>query len=147
MDEYMIERWNSVVQNGDRVYHLGDLTFSRTALNEIVPKLNGDKVIVKGNHDMFKVKDYLKHFDDVRAYIIRPKSGLIFSHYPIHPASIKESWLNIHGHTHDRRILQGDDEDYRYLNVSVEQPWMMYTPIDMEELIAVRQRRLMEGLL
>lgn len=147
MDEYMIEQWNSVVQDGDRVYHLGDLTFSKTALREIMPRLNGDKVLVKGNHDMFKAKDYLKYFDDVRSYIIRPKVGLILSHYPIHPGSLKNEWLNVHGHLHYHRVLKGDDEDFRYVNVSVEQPWMMYTPIDMEALIAVRKLRLVEGLL
>lgn len=148
MDEYMIERWNSVVSSGDRVYHLGDLTFSKHVLDAVMPRLNGKPVLIKGNHDMLKLKDYSRHFDDIRSYIVRPRSGLILSHYPIHTASLKESWMNVHGHTHDRIVRDhNDDADYRYLNVSVEQPWMNYTPISIEELVEVRLRRLAEGVL
>lgn len=46
MDELMIENWNRVVSENDKVYHLGDLCFSTFSLNSIMPRLNGRKVLV-----------------------------------------------------------------------------------------------------
>ena len=62
MDEFMVERWNKVVRPNDKVYHLGDVVIARKAL-AILDRLNGDKVLIKGNHDIFKITDYLKHID------------------------------------------------------------------------------------
>ena len=61
-DEYMIEKWNSLVKPNDKVYHLGDVGFNRNELDYILPRLNGTKVLIKGNHDKFKPNFYLKYF-------------------------------------------------------------------------------------
>jgi calcineurin-like phosphoesterase family protein len=49
MDEAMIKRWNTVVAPGDLVYHLGDFSFGPQA--DYLPRLNGEKHLVLGNHD------------------------------------------------------------------------------------------------
>ena len=54
MNEYLIEQWNSVVKPGDIVYHLGDVTLGLNHRNEfprLVPRLNGSKRLIVGNHD------------------------------------------------------------------------------------------------
>lgn len=52
MGRVMIERWNETVGPDDVVYHLGDFGFgSKAQLKDIVKSLNGQKIIVKGNHD------------------------------------------------------------------------------------------------
>ena len=61
MDEAMVEYWNETVRPNDRVYHLGDVVINRKALS-ILHRLNGDKVLIKGNHDIFKLHDYTAHF-------------------------------------------------------------------------------------
>jgi calcineurin-like phosphoesterase family protein len=53
MDSHMIECWNSVVAPGDTVYHLGDL-FVRCSpqyAHGILYRLNGDIILILGNHD------------------------------------------------------------------------------------------------
>jgi len=41
-DEYLIWKWNSVVGEGDKVYHLGDVGFkSFSKMKEIFDRLNG----------------------------------------------------------------------------------------------------------
>jgi calcineurin-like phosphoesterase family protein len=50
MDEKLIENWNSVVSQQDCVYVLGDFCFSRTP-EQYFNKLNGQKFLIKGNHD------------------------------------------------------------------------------------------------
>ncbi len=128
MDECMVERWNSVVKEGDRVYHLGDVVINRKAL-PIMDRLNGKKVLIKGNHDIFRLRDYVKYFDDIRAYKVMPKHGIICSHIPIHPESLERWKLNIHGHLHANVLA-----DKKYRSVCVEQ--INYTPISFEELLA-----------
>lgn len=113
-DEAMIEAWNSVVGKHDRVYHLGDVAIPRQSLRAVLPRLNGRKVLVRGNHDLFKLKDYSEHFDDVRG--MWKLDQFVLTHAPIHPDSIPR-WCrqNLHGHVHLNSL---DDERYR--NVSVE---------------------------
>ena len=55
MNEYIIQRWNSVVKNDDTVYHLGDVGFgSVETVKSLVGMLNGTKILIRGNHD-FKI--------------------------------------------------------------------------------------------
>lgn len=118
MDETMIQRWNERVRPGDRVYHLGDVVINRRYL-KVLERLNGRKVLIRGNHDIFKLEDYIPHFDDIRAYDV--KNGLILSHVPVHPDSLSRFGSNIHGHLHANRVLLPDGTvDVRYHNVCVE---------------------------
>jgi calcineurin-like phosphoesterase family protein len=132
-DETLIANHNSVVQPADRVYLLGDVCIKRQYLH-LLYRLNGRKVLVKGNHDIFKLKDYLPYFDDIRAYVVqKDKNGnqVILSHVPIHPGSLKRFGVNIHGHLHYGRVKIGESEkiDTRYKCVSMEH--IDYTPIEV----------------
>jgi calcineurin-like phosphoesterase family protein len=129
MDEFMVDNWNRVVRSVDRVYHLGDVAIKRDGL-KILSRLNGKKVLIKGNHDIFKIKDYLPYFYDIRAYKVMVDEGIICSHIPIHPDSLSRWKLNLHGHLHANTI-----DDPRYRSVCVEQT--NYTPISLDELSVV----------
>jgi calcineurin-like phosphoesterase family protein len=122
MDEALVSNWNSVVTPKDKVYHLGDVVINRKHLKTL-SRLNGEKVLVKGNHDIFRIDEYLEHFKDVRGYHIL--DNLIMSHIPIHPDSRGRFRGNIHGHLHANIV-----GDPWYYNVSVEQ--INYTPIPFE---------------
>lgn len=137
MDEDMIKAWNDRVRPNDKVYHLGDAVINRRCLS-IFDRLNGDKVLIKGNHDIFKKEDYLKHFRDIRGYHVM--NGMILSHIPIHPLSLGRFGTNIHGHLHSNRVTCVDmfsDQvsiDPRYYCVSVEH-LPNYAPILFEDVI------------
>lgn len=141
MDEALVKNWNSVVGEFDRVYLLGDVAINRRAL-PILHRLKGKKVLVKGNHDIFALKDYLPYFEDIRAYVVKKNSEggkVILSHIPIHEESLGRWGLNIHGHLHahkvTRRINRSREvEDRRYVCVSVEQT--NFTPITLEEAVS-----------
>jgi calcineurin-like phosphoesterase family protein len=133
MDEAMVKAWNETVKPGDKVYHLGDVVINRRALATL-GRLNGDKVLIKGNHDIFRLEDYTPHFRDIRAYYVMPKAGVILSHIPVHTESLGRFGLNIHGHTHANRVMRprgvdaktgntlySDEIDTRYHCVCVEQ--------------------------
>jgi calcineurin-like phosphoesterase family protein len=122
MDEHMIERWNSVVRPQDHLYHLGDVVMRQQVLDVVMPRLNGHKRLVRGNHDIFRTKHYMRYFDEI--YGLRVLDNMIFSHIPIHPESLGRFKANVHGHLHGQHRLGG-----KYLDVSVEN--INYTPVPL----------------
>jgi calcineurin-like phosphoesterase family protein len=137
MDEAMVKAWNERVRPTDKVYHLGDVVINRKALG-IMRRLNGDKVLIRGNHDIFKDEDYRAHFRELRAYHVM--NGMILSHIPIHTESLGRFGVNIHGHLHANRVMrvgfngkQTDVIDTRYHCVCVEQT--DFAPILFEDVI------------
>ena len=143
MDEEMIKRWNDTVRPTDKVYHLGDVVINRRSLSTLV-RLNGDKVLIRGNHDIFRDDEYRVYFRELRAYHVM--NGMILSHIPLHEASLGRFGVNIHGHLHSNRVkkargidaktgttLYSDENDVRYHCVCVEQT--DFTPILFEDVI------------
>ena len=142
MDEEMIRRWNETVRPSDKVYHLGDVVINRKALRTL-HRLNGDKVLIRGNHDIVRDEEYRTYFRERRAYHVL--NGMILSHIPVHEASLGRFGVNIHGHLHASRVkrargvdaktgavLYGTDNDTRYHCVCVEQT--DFRPILLEDV-------------
>lgn len=131
MDGALIENWNSLVDDQDRVYVLGDVAMTKKALWPL-KVLKGRKVLVKGNHDIEKMSVYQQYFDDIRACVV--KKGFIMTHIPIHPASLSRWKLNVHGHLHSNVVLQEDGKpDPRYMCVSVEHT--DFKPLDLQVIL------------
>jgi calcineurin-like phosphoesterase family protein len=136
MHDYMVAQHNARVRPNDKVYVLGDVAFQNKWLH-VVSRFNGDKVLVKGNHDTLKLSQYASYFRDVRA--VHQFEGIIMSHIPIHPESLARWGTNIHGHLHNKRVKLSDGSiDARYVNASVES-LNDYTPISLEEVKALQK--------
>jgi calcineurin-like phosphoesterase family protein len=144
MDEAMVAAWNERVKPTDKVYHLGDVVINRRSLKTLA-RLNGDKVLIRGNHDIFLDDEYRQYFRELRAYHVM--NGMILSHIPLHSDSMGRFGVNIHGHTHANRvrkargvdartgeILYSDEPDVRYHCVCVEQT-PDFAPILFEDVI------------
>lgn len=140
MNEAMVKMWNDTVRPNDKVYHLGDVVINRRYL-PILDRLNGDKVLIKGNHDIFKLEDYTKYFRDIRS--CHKMADYILTHIPLHPDSLAR-WCggNFHGHLHTNRVMMDVYDptydiktiiDPRYFNVSVEQ--IGFKPILFEDAV------------
>ena len=141
MDEHMIEQWNSVVKQGDIVYHLGDVVMGdKEWFKSNWTRLNGSKRLIVGNHDDIKFLSSGGFFKKVQMWRMFPEFGLMFSHVPLHTSNLLrlkekggvwpddcESLLNVHGHIHQNPSPEGP-----YRNVSVEA--VNYTPVNIEEL-------------
>ena len=130
MDEEMVKRWNETVGPNDKVYHLGDVVINRKALKTLA-RLNGDKVLIRGNHDIFPDNEYRQYFRELRAYHVM--NGMILSHIPLHPESLGRFGVNIHGHTHANRVEKDGSFDPRYHCVCVEQT--DFRPILFEDVL------------
>ena len=139
MDEAMVKAWNERVRPNDKVYHLGDVVINRRAL-AIMHRLNGDKVLIRGNHDIFKDTDYREHFRELRAYHVM--NGMILSHIPLHPESLGRFGTNIHYRVMISKHKGATPEvDVRYHCVCVEQT-PDFAPILFED---VKKRIIEEG--
>ena len=143
MDEEMVKRWNETVRPNDKCYHLGDVVINRKALKTLA-RLNGDKVLIRGNHDIFRDDEYREYFRELRAYHVM--NGMILSHIPIHEESLGRFGTNIHGHLHANRVkkprgfdvktgtmLYSDEIDPRYWCACVEQT--NFCPILFEDAL------------
>lgn len=114
MNEDIIEKWNSVVNPGDVVWHLGDFAFfskkDHEKIYKLIQNLNGDINLLLGNHDRH-VSNNLQFWYDLGFNKVWDKPFLfmdqyIFSHEPLitkngidltyHP-----KLKNIHGHVHN----------------------------------------------
>jgi calcineurin-like phosphoesterase family protein len=145
MDETMIERWNAKVKPGDTVYHLGDVVINKKSLH-LVSRLNGRKILIRGNHDIFKDEEYrevgFEQIHGVRVFVDK----FILSHIPLHPDCVTERFkVNVHGHLHGNRIMWAPKHpkqleiDPRYLCVSVEHT--NYEPLHFDEVQARIDKR------
>ena len=141
MDEALIKNWNAVVRPKDKVYNLGDVVINRKALPTLA-RLNGEKILIKGNHDGLRLEEYTPYFSDIRG--VGSLDGFVLTHIPVHPVSIGRWTGNFHGHLHSNRVaaLPFDLEyskfmpkhgfiDKRYLCLCVEHT--NFQPIALED--------------
>lgn len=108
MDRTMIENWNSrVLSNDDIVYIAGDFAF-KSANNPagILDKLNGRKVLIKGNHDGRNLKDpaFRRHFEEIcdRKTINDNGRMVVIDHFPLieWDGFFRGTYL-VYGHIHN----------------------------------------------
>ena len=126
MDDALIKNWNEEVQPNDTVYHLGDFAFrnSEDAKEKYLSRLNGNIVLLQGNHDP---KGWGSNY---RAFKHNKKRVVLF-HYPI------EEWdgwwggaVHFHCHTHKPEFVSAE----RRGNVGVDAT--QFRPVKLDEAIA-----------
>lgn len=97
-DKCVEANWRSLVGSHDVIYVIGDVAWSRDAL-ERFRSFPGIKKLVMGNHDRHDMQAYLQCFKKVEAY--HELDGWLLAHMPVHPGSIHPRYKGqIHGHTH-----------------------------------------------
>ena len=134
MNDTLIRNWNSVVDQQDRVYVLGDFACHATKQDiiEVVEQLNGRKLMVMGNHDRcYKASWWLKKsgFEEVSRFPIIVEEFLILSHEPIF-MSESMPYVNVFGHVHNNDLYR--DISLHGFCVSVER--INYTPIELSDI-------------
>ena len=86
-DEHIIKMWNSVVDNKDVVWILGDISMEKTSPYYLLDRLKGIKKVVLDNHDKPNhTTELLKHVRVVCG-MVRYKQ-FILTHCPIHPSEL-----------------------------------------------------------
>ena len=141
MNEYIISKWNEDVSKNDIIYVLGDVGFGSTEnLGNIINRLNGNKILILGNHDRKRSINSWRNlgFQEVHKKPITVGNA-IFSHEPI---KVDENTLNIFGHIHNKPYPEEFNDD-NHICVSLERTeykpvplWYVMTglPVNMELL-------------
>ncbi len=151
MDEALINNWNSVVSNVDKIFVLGDFSFHKAQENEkILKRLKGQKFLIKGNHDhknLIPSKGFqwvspletVKVGDDI----------VVLCHFPILSWDRMHygSWM-LHGHCHGGLRLPRELINAKIMDVGVdsiatelrlERRQENYRPVEFEEVKAMRR--------
>ena len=145
MHSALINNWNSVVEEADDIYILGDFSFkgSGAQVNEVLQQLKGKKYLIKGNHERY-LSD--KDFDDsvfewIKDYdVINYKDArFILFHYPILEwAHYHRKSIHLYGHIHNNTSHVVEDNarlsvlGLRAINVGVDSN--NFFPISVEEI-------------
>lgn len=151
MDLTLIENWNDTVSRKDTVFILGDFCWLKEPewIN-ILGQLKGDKVLIRGNHDLKNMSAKLKGmFLDIKDYKEVDDKGrkVVLCHYPI-PCFKNHfyGWYHLYGHVHnsfEARMMEHDKflmqelygKQCEMFNVGCMMPYMNYTPKTLDEII------------
>jgi len=133
MNNTLIENWNSVINPGDLVYHLGDFAFAKSteSVEDYIRKLNGNIYLICGNHDRKSVinasgfvwiKDYAK--------IKIGNQKIILCHYAFRVWECKHyGSYHLYGHSHG--TLPDIENEYS-IDVGVDS-WNFY-PVSYDQI-------------
>jgi calcineurin-like phosphoesterase family protein len=159
MDEWMIERWNSIVPPNGTVWHLGDFSFwySREKIHEILARLNGRIHLVLGNHDEMIIDNraeftghesqapWIGKFASIRDYreIRINKQKIVLFHFPIaiwnkcHRGS-----FHLYGHVHGNYpgMGRGKTMDVGWDTSDLGEEWVP-GPISFDQVKATLDQR------
>ena len=141
MNNIIIENWNNIVTNKDKVFILGDLMLNDNEKGlKLLNKLNGHKFVILGNHDtptraiLYDGPTTVLGFADRIDY-----NGYHFyiSHYPTLTSnldsgcSLKQRILNLFGHTHSKEKFYQDNPTM--YNVALDAH--NNTPVSIDQII------------
>jgi calcineurin-like phosphoesterase family protein len=106
MDQAMIDRWNSVVQPDDEIWHLGDFAVRQSSerVDSLLGMLHGSKHLVAGNNDDAAVTG-CNGWQSLQLYAELVIDGirLVLCHYPFRTwRDMGNRAINLHGHSHGR---------------------------------------------
>ena len=129
MDEALVAAWNDKVKPEDTVYHLGDVTFKKL---EMVSRLNGTKILIRGNHDRGFTSTKL-NLAGFSAVFCKPEvfeiegTRILMMHAPQQVEGATAS-ITLCGHVHDSWKHKDG-----YINVGVD-VWN-WSPVTLEEIL------------
>lgn len=138
-DEEIIKLWNKTVNKDDLVYILGDIALNYSDIydvNNLISRLNGNKVLVIGNHDKYTLQN--KKFDkslfleivDYKEIKYNDKY-IVMSHYPIASFNRQDNGgMCLYGHIHSNKLNSPIPHAY---NVGMDVN--NYRPVDINNFI------------
>lgn len=134
MREKMIKEWNSNVAPEDETFILGDFAFlpAKDAV-DILRRLNGTKILIKGNHDRKLLKDpgFRGCFEEVHSDWIGSINGTYVHmyHFPVMEwDQMHRGAVHFYGHVHGKPTGL---EKYRCRDVAFDATGRVVSNLDM----------------
>ena len=145
MTELMVEAWNKKVPVGATVFALGDICFGNVSnARSIIPRLNGTKHLVYGNHDhvIKKNEDVRQLFQWTRDYAEITVHGIhvVLFHFPMREwRGMQNGHYHLFGHVHGSLDSQPHG---RSMDVGVDsRPDADMAPWSFEEIHEILKNR------
>ncbi|WP_129045272.1 metallophosphoesterase [Companilactobacillus metriopterae] len=162
MNEKLIKSWNERVTDHDTVYHLGDVAMrpkhypTEKETFDMLERLNGHIILIKGNHDYRSLLKYLMknnrvledgglkyQTEDVGSLLKFDHHQFYCTHYPMLLGQVDQI-LNLHGHIHHYSVGIAEN-----INVGVDSPELQYlenpvefgTPLRGEEILVIYDKK------
>ena len=160
MKEALINNWNTCVKKNEHIYVLGDFSFGdKEYTRQVLSRLNGYKILCKGNHDRDTESMLELGFDKVveNERIRIGHTDVLISHFPYHPVTQHNTWQGrvvlhkmddgVDGRYLHKRIL--DDGNTWLLHGHVHTAWkikerMINVGVDVWDWKPVSHERLLE---
>ena len=138
MNETIIANFNSVVSPDDMLYILGDVNFKGNA-DKLIPRLNGRKVLVLGNHD----KDYdpsafeeICMIKEINAPIGGRNYRFVLCHYPFAEWNgFYKGAIHLHGHQHNKADYNEAQRAAGLLRYDVGVDANNFMPVSAEQIV------------
>ena len=132
MNNYLIERWNKVINEDSHIYHLGNFVWEPFLGTEVLNQLNGTIEFLIGNYDK-SLYELLQLYDNIilnEDQIVEiPELDVVLCHYPLEYWNNKDkNTIHIHGHTYD--TLPTDLSKMNRINVCTD--FWNYTPVSFD---------------
>lgn len=110
MNNKFIKNWNSVVKQGDLVFHLGNFAWDPLTCKNVLKKLNGKIIFLKGNADAALLEND-KALVSSESILLLSKFDTVLCHYPMKDWPGKNSGtIHFHGHetyNNDTNLVKG----------------------------------------
>ena len=137
MNEEMIKRWNSVVNNKSKVIIFGDWIFgSKKNIENIAKQLNGHKILILGNHDGYSPAYYYSiGVEEVSNYPIVINNFIICSHEPLY-VNDNMPYINLYAHVHGNNMYKTISENSACLSA---ERWN-YTPVSLSKVLEMVEK-------
>lgn len=143
MDDAMINRWNSVVDSNDIVFHLGDFALCAPGYaKSILEKLNGKIYLAVGSHEKTVLRGKLyKYFEDIQeSYYIEVGEQDIFVSHCCHKVWHKSHRGTWHCFAHSHGGLdQYSETEGKLLDVGVDTH--NFYPVSYENIEVIMESR------
>ena len=133
MNQTLVENWENIVCDNDKVFFLGDMSYGRDRrpIDYWLNKLSGKISYIRGNHD----KDIIN-----RATVIHSHYGIkyhdykfLLMHDPRRPNGY-DGWI-IHGDKHNNSLKDHPFINQKNKTVNVCAELVDYTPLNLDRLI------------
>jgi calcineurin-like phosphoesterase family protein len=148
MTDCIVTNWNSVIKPNDNIYVLGDMFWTTAAALEVLPQLQGNIFLLRGNHDRLTSK-MEKYFVSVKDYACIKDNDhtVILQHYPVaHWDKQSQGSIHLFGHIHAntrdsrpfiyyKQYCLSLGIPFNAYNVGCMLPYMAYTPRTLDYII------------
>lgn len=147
-DQWLINKWNSVVRKQDTVYFLGDFCLKNKEYTEnILKQLKGKKFLIRGNHDksLNGLENYFEWVGDIKEAkftnnqfkFIDPNETFCVEmcHYPMLTWNRRpHGTCMVHGHSHGNANIINELTDELRVDVGLDNQYWDYNFVELEQL-------------